>query len=75
MEQSEILFCSSEFRNKIIYSKFIENLGTRPQKGSPEHNLKLKNTYKSFYPSGLCCMTQLKNSTQKFEGASVLRSM
>jgi hypothetical protein len=60
MEQSEFLFCSSEFPHKIISSKFIENLSTRPKKVSPEHNLKLQNTYKSFYPSGLCCMTQLK---------------
>jgi hypothetical protein len=39
-----------------IYRKF----GHAPEKGSAEHNLKLQKTDKSFFPSGLYCMTQLK---------------
>jgi len=37
MEQSKTLFCSSKFpwARKTIYSKFINNLGTRPRKVSP----------------------------------------
>jgi hypothetical protein len=62
MEKFNTLFCSSEFpwARKGISSKFIENLGTRPIKGPAEHNLKFQKINKSFYPSGLCCMTQLK---------------
>jgi len=62
MEQSKTLFCSSDFPwgRKRISSKFIENLGTRPKNVSAEHNLKLHKIKKSFYPSELYCMTQLK---------------
>ena len=36
MEGSRTLFCSSKFtrESERITSKFIDNLGTRPQKGS-----------------------------------------
>jgi len=39
MEGSKTLFCSSKFpwaRERISSTKFIDNLGTRPKKGSPD---------------------------------------
>jgi hypothetical protein len=52
MEQPNTLFCSSKFpwARKRISPKFIENLGTRPKKNSPKHNLKLQKIYKVFTP-------------------------
>jgi len=37
VEDSKTLFCPSKFpwARGRIYSKFVDNLGTRPQKGSP----------------------------------------
>ena len=37
MEDSKTLFCASKFSRALerIYSKFVDNLGTPPQTGSP----------------------------------------
>jgi len=53
MVRSKTLYCSSRFpwRREIISSKFIDNLDTRPQKGSPALHYSIEVENKWNYPS------------------------
>jgi hypothetical protein len=53
MDRSKTFYCTSKFPwpREIISSKFIHNLGTRPQKGSPALHYSTEVENKWNYPS------------------------
>ena len=53
MDRSKTFYCSSKFLwpREIISSKFIDNLGTRPKKGSPALHYSIEAENEWNYPS------------------------